>query len=172
MTLLISSALKAEDLKVEENEKISFIPIITVVSNTEENRDGESYTSVGGFVTGDKFNTNRFESYGKFEAFYIDTGTNLYKNNFTGISGSVGIAFNHLISPYIGGGVLIGENDACRNVDGACSNNIVFGAYPEIGFMLYKKEFAVVQVFMRKYLLTDEIKSFSSVGISLGIRTF
>jgi len=172
IALLFSPAVKAEDVKVVENEKAPFIPVITGVSNTEEDRDSESYTSIGIFVTGNKVNTNRFQPYGKFEAFYIDTGTNLYENDFTGLSGSMGIAFNNLFSPYIGGGLLMGENNACRNIDGECTDDVVFGAYPEIGLMLYKKEFVVTQVFMRKYLLTDEIKSFSAVGISVGISIF
>ena len=126
IALLFSSAVKAEDLKLEENIKTSFIPIITGVSNTEDNRDRESSASIGILVTGSKANTNKFQLYGKLEAFYIDTGTNLYKNYFTGFSGSTGIAFNHLLSPYIGAGILMGENNACRNIDDECTEDVVF----------------------------------------------
>lgn len=165
LILLLTSAAAFS----EEASNGSLIPIITGISNIEENRGNESYLSIGVFSTDSDNKIGALVPFGKFEAFYLDTGTDLFKNDFTGFAIGLGVYFDYFLSPYVQAGILAGENHICDNSDSSCTNDIVLGMYPEVGLMFYKKDFFVAQLFIKRYLLTEEAKSFTATGISFGI---
>jgi len=134
-----------------------------------DNRGNESYVSIGAFVSDNSVGKGTLEPFGKFEAFYLDTGATEFKNDFTGFSIGMGLYLNYFATPYIQAGALMGENSICNNTDSECTDDLIFGVYPKIGLMLYKKEFFVAQLFYKKYLLSSEMKSFAAAGISFGI---